>query len=102
MAEHAVLPINKIEPLNNKNYYVWALKVAAVLRNRKLYREVIESQEPARVANEESEAGKKRIIWENKNDEAFSIIILTWSEEQAGQFLGETKAKVVWDELKRR
>ncbi|UYV80109.1 hypothetical protein LAZ67_18001721 [Cordylochernes scorpioides] len=39
--------------------------------------------------------------WEDKNDEAFGIIIVNLSPEQAGIFIGETNAKTVWDELKR-
>ncbi|UYV70297.1 hypothetical protein LAZ67_7002451 [Cordylochernes scorpioides] len=38
--------------------------------------------------------------WEDKNDEAFGILIVNLSPEQAGIFIGETNAKTVWDELK--
>lgn len=39
---------------------------------------------------------------ETKNNEAFGIIILTLSSEQAGQFIGETNAKIVWKQLETR
>lgn len=68
---------NKIEPLTDDNYYVWALKVSAILRNRKLYKDIIEREEP------DTSAGIVREQWENKNDEAFGIIVLTLSNEQA-------------------
>lgn len=87
---------NKIEPLTDDNYYVWALKVGAILRNRKLYKDVIENEEPA------PNAGSNRETWEAKNNEAFGIIILTLSSEQAGQFIGETNAKNVWKQLETR
>ena len=101
MSEGTAIPFSKIEPLNDKNYYVWALKVSAVLRARKLFAEVIEGEEPLRGPNPESEAGKKRLKWETKNDEAFGILVTTLSDAQAGQFLTENKAKTVWEVLKR-
>lgn len=50
--------------------------------------------------NPESAEGKLRMKWEEKNDEAFSIIVTTLSEEQAGQFLTETNAKKIWITLR--
>lgn len=47
---------NKIEPLTDDNYYVWSLKVGAILRNRKLYKDVIENEEPATNAGPSREA----------------------------------------------
>lgn len=82
MAESMLAQANKIESLIDDNYYVWALKVSAILRNRKLYKEIIEGEEPALTA------GAVREAWEAKNNEAFGIIILTLSSEQAGQFIG--------------
>ncbi|KAK2577043.1 hypothetical protein KPH14_000894 [Odynerus spinipes] len=83
MAECNIVPTGRIEPLTNKNYYVWSLKVDALLRSKKLYKEVIEADEPPVVENPESEAGKRRLKWEALNNEAFSFIILTLSAEQA-------------------
>lgn len=100
MAEPSGLLANKVEPLSGANYQVWAMKVGAILRSRKLFRDVIEGFEPARALAGSNEA-KERDLWESKNDEAFGIIILTLSQEQAGMFIGETKAKKVWEELKR-
>lgn len=100
MAEPSGLLANKVEPLSGANYQVWAMKVGAILRSRKLFRDVIEGFEPPRAIAGSNEA-KERDLWESKNDEAFGIIILTLSQEQAGMFIGETKAKKVWEELKR-
>lgn len=50
----------------------------------------------------EINAAKVRAKWERKNDEAFGIIVLTLSSDQAGQFLREPKAKKIWDSLKQR
>ncbi|XP_015438721.1 PREDICTED: uncharacterized protein LOC107193730 [Dufourea novaeangliae] len=102
MAEGGIIPINIVKQLTNKNYYVWALKISAILRSRKLYKEVIEAAEPPISANLESPEAKVRATCEAKNDEAFSLIILTLSEEQAGQFLNESSAKAVWEKLKQR
>ena len=93
--------MSRVELLTDKNYFVWALKVRALLRARKLFKEVIENPEPPTLANLETPEGKVRQIWESKNDEAFGILIMTISEEQAGQFLVETKAKNLWEELRK-
>lgn len=101
MAEGTALSVSRVELLTDKNYFVWALKVRALLRARKLFKEVIENPEPPTSANLETPEGKARQIWESKNDEAFGILIMTISEEQAGQFLVETKAKNLWEELRK-
>ncbi|UYV65615.1 hypothetical protein LAZ67_3004867 [Cordylochernes scorpioides] len=88
-------PTTKIEPLTGTNYPIWALKVGALLRGKKLFKCVISDPEP----DIKDEVAWK--IWSVKNDEAFGIIVTTLSDEQAGKFLDETKAKKVWDELKK-
>ncbi|CAK9821285.1 Retrovirus-related Pol polyprotein from transposon TNT 1-94 [Anthophora retusa] len=98
--DNVMMATGKIEQLTNKNYHVWALKVGAALRSRKLFKEVIEKDEPPVTNDVRSQEGKDRLLWETKNDEAFGIIILTLSDEHAGLFLGETSAKKVWNELK--
>lgn len=45
MAEAVGMPLNKIKPLTDNNYHIWALKVAAILRTKKLFRQIIESEE---------------------------------------------------------
>ncbi|UYV76806.1 hypothetical protein LAZ67_14002076, partial [Cordylochernes scorpioides] len=85
----------KIEPLTGTNYPIWALKVGALLRGKKLFKCVISDPEP----DIKDEVAWQ--IWSEKNDEAFGIIVTTLSDEQAGMFLDETKAKKVWDELKK-
>ena len=77
MSEGIAIPFNMIELLNDKNYHVWALKIGAVLRARKLFREVLESAEPPVAVNPDSPEGKAGEKWEVKNDEAFGIIITT-------------------------
>ncbi|UYV79912.1 hypothetical protein LAZ67_18001028, partial [Cordylochernes scorpioides] len=88
-------PTTKIEPLTGTNYPIWALKVGALLRGKKLFKCVISDPEP----DIKDEVAWQ--IWSEKNDEAFGIIVTTLSDEQAGMFLDETKAKKVWDELKK-
>ncbi|UYV76036.1 hypothetical protein LAZ67_13002273 [Cordylochernes scorpioides] len=77
------------------NYPIWALKVESLLRGKKLFKCVISDPEP----DIKDEVAWQ--IWSEKNDEAFGIIVTTLSDEQAGMFLDETKAKKVWDELKK-
>lgn len=101
MEGNSAISLNRIELLTGNNYHVWALKVSAILRAKLLFREIIEADEPPVAQNAESAEGKVRRLWERKNDEAFGIIITTLSDEQAGQFLVESKAKTVWNELKR-
>ena len=60
----------KIEPLSGRNCEIWALKVSAILRTKKLFKSVIISPEP-----EKNDTNFKE--WEDKNDEAFGIIINT-------------------------
>lgn len=98
MAESGLVAGGKVEALTGTNYQVWALKVSAILRSRKLYRAVIEGVEPAEGQSGSNEA-KARELWETKNDEAFGIIVLNLSSEQAGMFIGETRARHVWEEL---
>ncbi|UYV76012.1 hypothetical protein LAZ67_13002147, partial [Cordylochernes scorpioides] len=88
-------PTTKIEPLTGTNYPIWALKVGALLRGKKLFKCVISDPEPD-IKDEVTWQ-----IWSEKNDEAFGIIVTTLSDEQAGMLLDETKAKKVWDELKK-
>ncbi|UYV76860.1 hypothetical protein LAZ67_14002239 [Cordylochernes scorpioides] len=88
-------PTTKIEPLTGTNYPIWALKVGALLRGKKLFKCVISDPEP----DIKDEVAWQ--IWSEKNDEAFGIIVTTLSDEQAGMFLDETKAKKVWEELKK-
>ncbi|UYV70259.1 hypothetical protein LAZ67_7002299, partial [Cordylochernes scorpioides] len=95
MAEYNVLSQTKIEPLTGNNYQIWALKIGAVLRGRKLFKCVITDPEP------DMEDKSSLEIWSDKNDEAFGIIITTLTNEQAGMFIGETNAKKVWDSLRK-
>ncbi|UYV71248.1 hypothetical protein LAZ67_8002382, partial [Cordylochernes scorpioides] len=95
MAEYNVLSQTKIEPLTGNNYQIWALKIGAVLRGRKLFKCVISDPEP------DMEDKSSWEIWSDKNDEAFGIIITTLTNEQAGMFIGETNAKKVWDSLRK-
>ncbi|UYV73960.1 hypothetical protein LAZ67_11001597 [Cordylochernes scorpioides] len=95
MAEYNVLSQTKIEPLTGNNYQIWALKIGAVLRGRKLFKCVISDPEP------DMEDKSSWEILSDKNDEAFGIIITTLTNEQAGMFIGETNAKKVWDSLRK-
>ncbi|UYV75901.1 hypothetical protein LAZ67_13001740 [Cordylochernes scorpioides] len=95
MAEYNFLSQTKIEPLTGTNYQIWALKIGAVLRRRKLFKCVISDPEP------DMEDKSSWEIWSDKNDEAFGIIITTLTNEQAGMFIGETNAKKVWDSLRK-
>ncbi|UYV74280.1 hypothetical protein LAZ67_11002829 [Cordylochernes scorpioides] len=70
-------------------------QVGALLRAKKLFKCLISDPEPDI---------KDKYLWDTydkKNDEAFGIIITTLSDQQAGMFLDVTKAKKVWDDLKR-
>ncbi|CAK9806335.1 hypothetical protein ANTPLA_LOCUS4843 [Anthophora plagiata] len=98
--DNTMMATGKIEQLTNKNYHVLALKVGAALRSRRIFKDVIENDEPPVTNNVRTREGKDRLLWETKNDEAFDIIILTLSDEHAGLFLGGTSAKKVWNELK--
>ncbi|KAK2577602.1 hypothetical protein KPH14_012832 [Odynerus spinipes] len=100
MAEGTPIPIGKIEPLYNDNYYVWSVRVKSILKARKLYQDVIERDEPPTSREVDSPAYKLREKWESKNDEAFGIIINMLSDAQAGQFLTEENAGKLWKKLK--
>ncbi|UYV76796.1 K02A2.6-like, partial [Cordylochernes scorpioides] len=89
-------PTTKIEPLTGTNYPIWALKVGALLRGKKLFKCVILDPEP----DIKDEVAWQ--IWSEKNDEAFGIIVTTLSDEQAGMFLDETKAKKSFREEENR
>ncbi|UYV79871.1 hypothetical protein LAZ67_18000944 [Cordylochernes scorpioides] len=95
MAEYNFLSQTKIEPITGTNYQIWALKIGAVLRGRKLFKCVISYPEP------EMEDKSSWEIWSEKNYEAFGIIITTLTNEQTGMFRGETNAKREWDSLRK-
>lgn len=101
MADAHHLSINKVELLTRSNYYVWELKVSAILRNKGLFKPVIEDPEPPSGEEPSTPEAKLREAWEVKNDKAISIINVTLSTEQAGLFIGARSAKKVWEDLRR-
>ena len=87
------MSLNRIEPLTGNNYQMWQMKVKAILKSKKLFKAVIEKPEPKEAA--------EMLIYEEQNDEAFAIIILTLSSEVAAMFTAETSAKKIWLELEK-
>lgn len=100
MAEYGTPQVSRIEPLTGNNYYTWALKVGAVLKSRRLFKPIIEGNGIPNIGTPGSVEQNARDKWEEQNDDAFGIIILTLAPEQAAQFINETNAKKVWEELK--
>ena len=85
----------KIELLEDSTgYQTWAMKMAAVLKHKGLFSVAVENPAP--------DVGDATYgDWLKKNDEAFAIVILGLSKSQLGMFIGETKAKDIWDKLKK-
>lgn len=79
---------------------IWALKVSAVLKSRRIFKPIIEGIEVADIGAPGSAERKAREKWEEQNDDAFGILILTLSAAQAALFINETDAKKVWLDLK--
>lgn len=100
MNEHVGSQVSRIESLTGLNYNVWALKVSAVLKSKRLFKPIIEGTEVPDVGDEGTPERKARTKWEEQNDDAFSIIVLTLSGEQASLFINDNDAKKVWFELK--
>lgn len=69
--------INKMNLLNDNNYYVLSLKWRFILKARKLYKVVLDILLSDDI---ESIEYKNRVNWEGKNDETFRIIITTLSD----------------------
>ena len=76
MASSNSISLSKIDLLTGTNYHIWKLKVSAVLRSKKLFKAVIEEDKVSEDGDMEN-----RTEWENKNDKAFGIIIVTLSED---------------------
>lgn len=84
------IPMSSVPQLTATNYYVWAIKLEAVLGLKKI-KYVLMSNCP------ESNKGK----WDNDNEDVVSIIKLTLSDDQAMQFADETNAKTLWTKIKK-
>lgn len=83
--------MSSIPQLTATNYYIWAMKLEAVLGLKKA-RYVLTTNRPAN--------DKERERWDSDNDDVVSIIKLTLSDDQAMQFADQTNAKEFWTKIK--
>ncbi|XP_076660400.1 uncharacterized protein LOC143363848 [Halictus rubicundus] len=101
MAESASFAMSRIEPLTSKNYALWSMRLAALIKAKHLYQEVIVQDEPIKDEND-AESVARWNDWSRKNGEVCAIIILTLSAEQAMACRNITMAKELWNTIKRR
>lgn len=85
------IPISSVPLLTATNFYIWAMKLEAVLGLRKV-RYVLTKDRPA--------SEKEREKWDSDNEDVVSIIKLILSDDQAMQFADETNAKRLWTKIK--
>ncbi|XP_036140851.1 uncharacterized protein LOC105835035 isoform X2 [Monomorium pharaonis] len=86
------IPVGSVPQLTATNYYVWAMKLEAVLGLKKA-KYILTTNQPANDA-------KEREKWDSDNDDVVLIIKLTLSDDQAMQFASETNAKHLWAKIK--
>jgi len=86
------IPIGSVPQLTSMNYYVWAMKLEAVL--------VLKKAKYVLTAKRPTSDTKERKKWDSDNDDVVSIIKLTLSNDQAMQFADETNAKDLWTKIK--
>ncbi|XP_011861117.1 PREDICTED: uncharacterized protein LOC105558171 [Vollenhovia emeryi] len=85
------IPMSSIPQLTTTNYYVWAMKLEAVLSLKKV-KYVLTTDRPT--------GDKEREKWDSDNEDVVSIIKLTLSDDQAMQFVDEINAKELWAKIK--
>lgn len=83
--------MSSVPQLTATNYYVWAMKLEAVLSLKKV-KYVLTTSRPT--------GDREREKWDGDNDDVVSIIKLTLSDDQAMQFADETNAKDLWAKIK--
>ncbi|UYV65758.1 hypothetical protein LAZ67_3005352 [Cordylochernes scorpioides] len=87
----------KIEQLTENNYTTWSMKMEAILDSKDLFEDVI--------VNDEPDFTKDKLeydIWKKKNREAYSLIILSLSDDLTIIFRGDKRAKRIWYDIKKR
>lgn len=85
------IPISSVPQLTATNYYIWAMKLEAILGLRKV-KYVLTKDRP--------DVGKEREKWDSDNEDVVAIIKLTLSDDQAMQFADETNARRLWVKIK--
>ncbi|GFX08166.1 RBR-type E3 ubiquitin transferase [Trichonephila clavipes] len=82
-----------IPDLNGTNYFIWELKMKAVLSLKRL---------DFLILNEKPEdlTRKDEMDWITKNSDAIAYIKLSLADEKALQFAAEDNAKVLWDKIR--
>ncbi|GFX39952.1 retrovirus-related Pol polyprotein from transposon TNT 1-94 [Trichonephila clavipes] len=82
-----------IPDLNGTNYFIWELKMKAVLSLKRL---------DYLILNEKPEdlTRKDNIEWLSKNSDAIAYIKLSLADEQALQFAAEDNVKMLWDKIR--
>ncbi|UYV69328.1 hypothetical protein LAZ67_6003255, partial [Cordylochernes scorpioides] len=87
----------KIEQLTENNYTTWSMKMEAILDSKDLFEDVIVNDEPDFTKNK-----LEYDIWKKKNREAYSLIILSLSDDLTIIFRGDKRAKRIWYDIKKR
>ncbi|UYV69112.1 hypothetical protein LAZ67_6002474, partial [Cordylochernes scorpioides] len=87
----------KIEQLTENNYTTWSMKMEAILDSKDLFEDVIVNDEPDFTKNK-----LEYDIWKKKNREAYSLILLSLSDDLTIIFRGDKRAKRIWYDIKKR
>ncbi|UYV83405.1 hypothetical protein LAZ67_23000904, partial [Cordylochernes scorpioides] len=83
--------------LTENNYTTWSMKMEAILDSKDLFEDVIVNDEPDFTKNK-----LEYDIWKKKNREAYSLIILSLSDDLTIIFRGDKRAKRIWYDIKKR
>ncbi|UYV76289.1 hypothetical protein LAZ67_13003275 [Cordylochernes scorpioides] len=82
--------------LTENNYTTWSMKMEAILDSKDLFEDVIVNDEPDFTNNK-----LEYDIWKKNNREAYSLIILSLSDDLTIIFRGDKRAKRIWYDLKK-
>lgn len=95
--------LTAVEPLDDKNYFLWKEKIEGILRAKKLWKKVIDVKEPRKPEEEEEGYAEKFTIWntwDNDNHAARAIMINTMTKAQLLRYSNERNADKLWNKIK--
>ena len=96
--------VTTVEPLDDKNYFLWSEKVEGILRSKKLWKKVIGVKPKEKPVLENVEYERKQREWNDDWDDdnytARSVMINTMSRGQILKYSSEKNANKLWTKIK--
>ena len=95
--------VTTVEPLDNKNYFLWSEKIEGILRSRKLWKKVMNVKPREKPVEGDTEYEKKLKEWNDWDDDNYtarSVMINTMSRAQTLKYSSEKNAGKLWTRIK--